>query len=634
MDVFGAAPGGVIEHQRRYHGSVGFVVSVLGAESARSVADAGELMTAARECALSSEPGDYVLLTLDTTLDAAQTAALVRVATISEHHGIVCARGTVGALARFPVGGDGDADSSRRLYERQRAHLSLYGVAPHPSGPVALLRRDLLRNYPAPSFRTFTRDVNRRGFSTVLAHQVFVDGGADIWAAIDAAVDPDTTPEDRAEDDAVMALMAAQYLRAELDVADRFARHGDGTSQPTLLLDLRALSSVFDGTSRNALTLLTQLAARPADAQRATIITSTAARDFFNLARFGIPTLTEDALDGPDAPTFDIGLVLTAHWETERMRSLAYACARLVVMHLDIIALRVHDLRAQSPFQRQMVADAVRLADVVITISEAARRDLAAYLPADALDDADARIRVILQGAAVDGAFTVGAALPDQVRAVMNEPYVLVVGNQRFWHKQMDEATAQLADLAVPVIALGSAQDRPNVVAVRSGGLSDAAVMRLYEGAGCVVFPSCYEGFGLPIADAGRAGVPLVAFDTAVSREVAAHLGLHATFVRTFAELPSVVSRILAEPVPPAPRPMRTIADFCDDVLAAVIETAALPTDDARLRARVAHARMIDAYTARSREGEAAALAIVARIRGRLSRRVGRVLRAMLSRRR
>jgi glycosyltransferase involved in cell wall biosynthesis len=58
--------------------------------------------------------------------------------------------------------------------------------------------------------------------------------------------------------------------------------------------------------------------------------------------------------------------------------------------------------------------------------------------------------------------------------------------------------------------------------AVHLGYVGPAALAALYAKAELVVFPSFYEGFGLPALEAMRAGAPLVASDLQVLREVAA----------------------------------------------------------------------------------------------------------------
>lgn len=52
------------------------------------------------------------------------------------------------------------------------------------------------------------------------------------------------------------------------------------------------------------------------------------------------------------------------------------------------------------------------------------------------------------------------------------------------------------------------------------GYVSDAELATLYDQAACFVFPSRYEGFGIPLIEAMSRGCPVVASDIAPSREV------------------------------------------------------------------------------------------------------------------
>ncbi|WP_222194117.1 glycosyltransferase family 4 protein [Modestobacter italicus] len=74
----------------------------------------------------------------------------------------------------------------------------------------------------------------------------------------------------------------------------------------------------------------------------------------------------------------------------------------------------------------------------------------------------------------------------------------------------------------------------PEGAVVFTGYLDDGALQRTVAGARALVFPSRYEGFGLPPLEALACGVPVVATDLPVTREVLAD---QARFVATDEEL-------------------------------------------------------------------------------------------------
>lgn len=156
---------------------------------------------------------------------------------------------------------------------------------------------------------------------------------------------------------------------------------------------------------------------------------------------------------------------------------------------------------------------------MVITPSETIKSELA-----DALKISPDRIAVTPEG--VRGAFV--DAHPDlqfAARIGIDRPYLLCAGTQEP-RKNLDrliEAMTLLGDLELQLVIAGPAGwgsvDLPAVArkhavedsVVFSGYLDDARLGSLMAGAAAFVYPSLYEGFGLPPLEAMAAGVPVVA---------------------------------------------------------------------------------------------------------------------------
>jgi glycosyltransferase involved in cell wall biosynthesis len=161
---------------------------------------------------------------------------------------------------------------------------------------------------------------------------------------------------------------------------------------------------------------------------------------------------------------------------------------------------------------KAVVPRAARRAAKVLTVSERTRRDLSELYGVP-----DERIVVTPNG--VDPAFSPGDG-------VLHGDYVLLVGavQQR---KNPLAALAAAESAGLPLVVAGPRKDDALARELEQRGarvlgyVEQDELVRLYRGAACLVQPSRYEGFGLPVLEAMASGTPVVAVPEPALQEVA-----------------------------------------------------------------------------------------------------------------
>jgi glycosyltransferase involved in cell wall biosynthesis len=124
-----------------------------------------------------------------------------------------------------------------------------------------------------------------------------------------------------------------------------------------------------------------------------------------------------------------------------------------------------------------------------------------------------ARERVLVAHPGIGAEFSADGGAAD-----LGRPYLLTVATlePRKNLGTLVEAFGSLGDTGLALVVAGGSGwgeqpqlDRPGVV--RLGRVTDEELARLYRGAAAVVYPSRFEGFGMPITEAMASGAPVVA---------------------------------------------------------------------------------------------------------------------------
>ncbi len=209
---------------------------------------------------------------------------------------------------------------------------------------------------------------------------------------------------------------------------------------------------------------------------------------------------------------------------------LAYHSPSLITVHDVSFEAGTSLTRARDRFVfRRAVRRSVRRASAVITVSEFTRSELLRYY-----DLAPEHVFVHPNG--LDPVFdpATSADTDPGDEEAQPRPYGLFVGTLSA-RKDPLSAIEAIALVEPPLDLIVVGPDGGSGAAVRAaisrldlgervhlrGHVDIDHLARLYRNAACLVFPSLYEGFGLPVIEAMASGTPVVAANTSAIPEVA-----------------------------------------------------------------------------------------------------------------
>jgi glycosyltransferase involved in cell wall biosynthesis len=213
----------------------------------------------------------------------------------------------------------------------------------------------------------------------------------------------------------------------------------------------------------------------------------------------------------------------------------------VVTIH-DIIHLLYPDFlpsRMAFLYAQRMIRRSLHRGNAVVAVSQNTKSDLMQYFDVDGK-----KIQVVYNG--VDDVFR--GRLPEEdlerwLRSLgLERPYLLFVGNPKP-HKNLDTVVQayararRLAQFDAPLVCVGGRPASEMKIRQRAehlgigdrvrllGHVAQEALPAIYQGATLFLYPTLYEGFGLPVVEAMASGVAVITSNNSALKEIAEGYG-------------------------------------------------------------------------------------------------------------
>lgn len=176
---------------------------------------------------------------------------------------------------------------------------------------------------------------------------------------------------------------------------------------------------------------------------------------------------------------------------------------------LHSLATRVHKWQKYK---------AISHSNIVVCISENTKRDMFRYLP----DSRKKKVHVIYNGVSEEYRIV-------EHKVSKYDNFVLFVGARR-GYKNFEFLIESIADTNYKVLVCGKPLSEEETAYLNNKIGQDRYLVKsyipntelneIYNSVLCLVYPSSYEGFGIPVIEAQRAGCPVIAFNASSIPEI------------------------------------------------------------------------------------------------------------------
>lgn len=444
-----------------------------------------------------------------------------RIYDCSEHHKFVVPRTNDGHYQTLPV--------DKYLYHRNEIvydaasciemaqHLPDFSLLPWAEDCCVLLDgtrlfdiRGFLTDYLTMSaaLKDFSIFMSDYGYNTVAANHAFAEN---VKEEMDETMQSRDTYKLLLRHKELLKILEMKYQQCFLMPQDYFLRLIAGKTSATqkILYFLPHLAAEYNGSAIHALMLLEGMVSGLPENWELSVVMPAKARAFFKVEqKFDLKWMEMEEIKD----IYDLAFAPYHIFSPKQLDAMKQHALKIVCWPLDLINDRSNYLSGAHHIKFH--EELARVCDGLIFFSEATRNDYELFFGhVKNLQCIPKRVSHIVPE-------SLSERYPDEELPFAS--YYLLFGN-RYRHKMMEPTIALLKDMEYNFILVGGAQQgpiAPNIYSYPSGHLSGEWIAKLYHNCKALIFPSIYEGFGLPVLQALNAGKNVYLMESELNHEL------------------------------------------------------------------------------------------------------------------
>lgn len=507
---------------------------------------------------LDQTENDILLLNSDTEVTEGFLEEMLEVLYTSEKHGVVCPRSNCATILTVPIKNNDCRDvtpqQSFACYQSIKEMLPRYAVLPTGVGFCFLIKRNLIQMYGLfdevygmgyNEENDFCMRINQYGFNIIMANKAYVYHFEGKSFGTRKSVLEVQNGQRLKERYPYYETIVNRYFNKEINPIDYYADLiDDGFYQKKrILYSLYALPAAYNGTAEHGLSLLEAFIKKYDEKYDIHILVNRDGDQFHKVSKKYRNVHYPDNITG----TFHIAYVPSQIFHMEHLFILNRTCLKIAFCMQDIICIRSNYLLVNDWEQQDIFRQSIRFADAIVGISDFSIDDTKAYyaeefaqrdIPYQRVYEATNKKYVEKEGNHYKAAF---------------DKYFVVFGNT-YKHKVLQQTIEQFEKSKHNFIIIGSKTEgniTPNIYGYRSGNLESTFIDYLMYHSQGIVFPSVYEGLGLPIFNAIDYEKKIIVNDNELNRELKEYFAFYEDGIKMyhkFSDMEGLFDEIAARP--------------------------------------------------------------------------------------